>query len=228
MNARVAAATPALADAVGLPLADAQTELLLEQKAGRLQLRDLRPLAPGPIWVDLAALRGGGRRQLLGRAVGIRSGVRPLVIDATAGLARDAAELASLGCQVTAIERSPVVAAMLRDGLARAPELAERLQLIEGDAIDCLAGLAADVILLDPMFPPGKRALAKKPSQYLQALLGQPEDVVALFEAARRSAARRVVVKRPLHGPPLVGTPAASHRFKGKSVRFDVYLGGSG
>ncbi len=147
----------------------------------------------------------------------------PRVVDATAGLGADSHLLAALGCQVIAIERSPVVAAVLRDGIARA---GTPVELLLGDAIGILAELSTDVVTLDPMFPPGKSALAKKPSQYLQALLGQPADTAELFAAARAAARRRVVVKRPRIGPPLVESPRPSHCHEGKSVRFDVYLAG--
>ena len=64
--------------------------------------------------------RGGGRQQPLARAVGLRQGRSPEVLDVTAGLGRDAFVLASLGCQVVLLERSPVIAALLFDALERA------------------------------------------------------------------------------------------------------------
>ena len=62
----------------------------------------------------------------------------PTVVDATAGLgAMPRARLP--GCGVTLIERSPVVAALLQDGLTRAgqdpeigPWVRERMQLLHG------------------------------------------------------------------------------------------------
>ena len=57
---------------------------------------------------------------MIAKAVGIAQGVRPQVLDATAGLGKDAFVLASLGCQMTLIERQPLIAALLEDGLARA------------------------------------------------------------------------------------------------------------
>ena len=45
---------------------------------------------------------------------------RPRVLDATAGFARDAFVLACLGCHVDLVERSPIMAALLRHGLEQA------------------------------------------------------------------------------------------------------------
>ncbi|WP_457998882.1 class I SAM-dependent methyltransferase, partial [Klebsiella michiganensis] len=80
---------------------------------------------------------GGGRGEAVAKAVGIKGDYLPDVVDATAGLGRDAFVLASVGCRVRMLERNPVVAALLDDGLARGYAdaeiggwLQERLQLI--------------------------------------------------------------------------------------------------
>ncbi|TOM58423.1 16S rRNA (guanine(1516)-N(2))-methyltransferase, partial [Vibrio parahaemolyticus] len=84
------------------------------------------------------------------------------VIDATAGLGRDAFVLASLGCRVRMLERHPVVAALLDDGLQRGYQdaeigkwLKERMSLIHASSITALKEVthAPDVIYLDPMYP---------------------------------------------------------------------------
>ena len=49
---------------------------------------------------------GGGRGQALAKAMGLRAGKTPMIVDATAGLGRDSFLLASLGAQVVMIERS--------------------------------------------------------------------------------------------------------------------------
>jgi len=82
---------------------------------------------------------GGGRGQALPRAVGMKGGKTPNVVDATAGLGRDAFLLASLGAQVTLIERSPQMHALLADALARAADsdvgdIIARMTLLHGDA----------------------------------------------------------------------------------------------
>ena len=134
---------------------------------------------PGPVRVDFvegqAAHRrqfGGGNGQMIAKAVGIAQGVRPLVLDATAGLGKDAFVLASLGCQMTLIERQPLIAALLEDGLARARmdeevgPIVGRMRLLTGNAIERMRsweGEAPQVIYLDPMFPHrDKSALVKR------------------------------------------------------------------
>ncbi len=142
--------------------------------------------APGPVYVDLisgaVAHRrkfGGGKGQPIAKAAGFGKGKAPVIVDATAGLGRDAFVFASLGSEVWMIERSPVVAALLEDGLQRAladaetAPIAQRMHLLAGDAARLLTGLKdaerPDVIYLDPMFPPRqKSALVKKEMRLFQ------------------------------------------------------------
>ena len=76
--------------------------------------------------------------------MGIQPGIRPRVLDATAGLGRDAFVLATLGCEVSLIERQPLIAALLDDGLSRAAAdadvaaIAARMRLLEGNAIELM------------------------------------------------------------------------------------------
>ena len=176
------------------------------------------------------------RRELLTRAVGFK-GKSLDVIDMTAGLGRDAAVLALLGCHVTAIERNPVVFALLEDGLRRARDsdtadaLAVRMTLVRADACEFLSELPGkalpDVIYLDPMFPERTRsALVKKEMRLLTRLLRGKDNADSLLEAALHTGCHRVVVKRPLHAPhiatALVRQPPLE--FRGRSARFDVYF----
>ncbi len=174
------------------------------------------------------ARRGEGR---LATALGLRKHPAPLVLDATAGLGRDSVLAAALGCHVIACERSPIVALLLRDALARADngglrELASRVDVREGDARDVLAGLdeRPDVILVDPMFPDrGKAAKAQKEMQLLQRLLGSDEDAEDLLAVALEHATHRVVVKRPPHARPVAGRKP-DFVVEGKAARYDVYV----
>ncbi len=167
------------------------------------------------------------RRQPLGRAVG-RESVR--VVDATAGLAGDTVLLACMGYHVVAIERSPVLAAVIADGLARArdvagfAEMVNRIELRVGDARELFSSISEiDAVYVDPMFPPKRRASALPPKsvQVIRAIVGDDIDSTELVAAAQR-AARRVAVKRPKYASPLAGEP--SHTIESKLVRYDVYI----
>ncbi|WP_372723339.1 class I SAM-dependent methyltransferase, partial [Immundisolibacter sp.] len=141
----------------------------------------------------------------------------------------DAWRLAQAGFTVTAIERQPLVHALLEDALTRAPRLAGAgsLQAVRADARSVLDKLEPsawpEVIYLDPMFPEqGRTALPRRELQLLRELTGDDDNGVELATLARMRATRRVVVKRPLHAPPLL--PSVDVCFKGRAVRFDVYL----
>lgn len=174
----------------------------------------------------------GGRGNALARACGFSKGTVPSVIDATAGLGRDAFLLAGLGAQVTLIERSPVVHAALQAGMARAraanPKAAEvvgRMTLILGDSRALLGRLSADVVLVDPMHPPrGNTALVKQEMRALRAIVGTDPDALELMRAALACARQRVVLKWPRSAPPMDGLRRPSHQIVGKTIRYDVFI----
>lgn len=176
--------------------------------------------------------RGGERGHPLVRAAGIRKDRFPSIVDATAGLGRDAFLLASAGAAVTLIERSAEVHALLQDALARAaaesPELAEvvgRMTLIHGDARHLLPRLKPDVVIIDPMHPPRRNtALVKKEMRQLSAIVGADEDADELMKIALASARERVVLKWPLRAAPLLEAPKPSHQYAGKTVRYEVFV----
>lgn len=232
----------ALAERLGLPQGD-QATLVLRREAGRLVLAGDPKVYGKPLAVDFLAGKvahrrqfGGGRGQLVAKACGLGKGVTPHVVDATAGLGRDAFVLASLGARVLLIERVAAIAALLEDGLARAagdPEVGEivaRMRLAWADAGRELAATlaAADfppqVIHLDPMFPHrDKSALVKKEMRLFRELAGDDSDAPRLLEAALDLATHRVVVKRPRKAPPIAG-PAPQHVLEGKTSRYDLYV----
>lgn len=216
-------------------------ELLLIIDEQGVCLQQTGPKAPGPVRVDFvegqAAHRrkfGGGAGQQIAKAIGVKSGVRPYVADVTAGLGRDAFVLATLGCEVTMVERSPVIAALLKDGLRRAlahPDVAPiamRMRLVQGDGRSWLAeqkGLeeAPQVVYVDPMFPHSdKTAQVKKEMRLFRELIGGDEDAGELLAAALDTAKNRVVVKRPRKAPVIEGIEPGLV-LSGKSGRFDIY-----
>ncbi|GIU38455.1 class I SAM-dependent methyltransferase [Shewanella schlegeliana] len=222
--------------------ANAEFELVFENDILTLNKRDepkLKGISVDFVSGAVAHRRkfGGGRGQSIAKAVGLKQGVTPIVVDGTAGLGRDAFVLASLGCKVIMVERHPVVAALLEDGLRRAYEdaeiggwMRERMSLFHGSSIDSLADAAqasnteVDVVYLDPMYPHReKSALVKKEMRVFQSLVGADLDADGLLAPAMKLATKRVVVKRPDYADDLDGVKP-SMVIATKKNRFDVYV----
>ena len=184
---------------------------------------------------DYRRQHGGGRKQTIARAVGLKHNRNPSVLDLTGGLGRDAFVLCGLGCDLTLVERSSAVALLLEDGIARARQdewigemMRERFRLVHAEARQYLAGLAEDnrpdVIYLDPMYPARrKNAAIKKEMRLIKLLVGDDPDADSLLAPALEAARNRVVVKRPDYAPWLDGQKP-DLGVASKSHRFDVYL----
>ncbi len=189
-------------------------------------------VSASPAEIDTSSGAGRSLQAPIFKAVGVRHGERPRVLDCTAGLGSDAWLLAAAGCQVACVERQSMVHALLEDGLKRArttkPEIAARLTLLP-----CQPSLTAlenwrqdwqpESVYLDPMFPGTRKTAEKKAMKVLRLLAGDDADDDALLAPARALALRRVVVKRPSQAPHLNGVKP-SLVFEGKGFRFDVYL----
>ena len=211
----------------------------------KIYLQQTGRKAPGPIFaeftegaVDHRRKFGGGKGQMIAKAVGIKAGVYPNILDATAGLGKDSFVLASLGSQVTLLERSPIAYCLLENGLNRARDFAQendpelltvinRMQLIQQSSHDYLASLKTenlpDVIYLDPMFPEReKSAEVKKEMAAFHSLVGKDEDADLLLPLALAHVNYRVVVKRPRKAP-FLNNQTPSFQLDGKSSRFDIY-----
>jgi len=175
---------------------------------------------------------GGGRGQALPKAVGMKKGHCPTVVDATAGLGGDAFLLASLGAHVTLIERSPEMHTLLEDALGHAQEaggdiaeVVSRMTLLFGDAKDLLGTLKPEVVLVDPMHPPRKKsALVKSEMRLIREIVGEDPDAVDLMKVALKTAQKRVVLKWPMRADPMPDIPPCSHQITGKSTRYDVFM----
>ncbi|WP_295028234.1 class I SAM-dependent methyltransferase [Shewanella sp.] len=217
---------------------DAEFELVFENNTLILNKRDepkLKGISVDFVGGAVAHRRkfGGGRGQSIAKAVGLKQGVNPKVVDGTAGLGRDAFVLAGLGCTVTMVERHPVVAALLEDGLRRAYEdpyigdwMRERMILVHGSSLESVSELGneIDVVYLDPMYPHReKSALVKKEMRVFQSLVGADMDADGLLAPALALASKRVVVKRPDYAEDLDGVKP-SMVIATKKNRFDVYV----
>jgi len=225
-----------------LPLIDSlpeHTTYFLSLTTQHLLLKNQQNLKQGAIYVDFISgktrhrrLYGGGKNQPLAKAVGIKKDYRPTIIDATAGLGQDSFVLATLGCQVTLLERSPIIAALLYDGLQRAKqvdeitEIIQQLNLIHINSNNYLENLMTypDTIYLDPMYPHRqKSALVKKEMRILRDIVGDNEDDEKLLNVALFRANKRVVVKRPKYAD-ILGDIKPDFQIKSEKTRFDVYL----
>jgi len=159
----------------------------------------------GPVFIDFLGGKkahrrqfGGGKGQPLVRAMGHLENSLPKVLDATAGMGGDSYVLASLGFNVTMVERSFIVSALLDDALCRAKsqldttqsddvkadlgsnlindqvnELQQsinNLSLVNADSACYLLENKPkiDVVYMDPMYPEKKKKAAAK--KEMQAL----------------------------------------------------------
>ncbi len=180
---------------------------------------------------------GGGRGQAIAKAVGLKPGVTPSILDVTAGLAGDAFVFASLGCPVTLIERSSALSCLLENAVERA-SLNEKFQAIlrQGfNIINCdanayiteqlsLNNKPPDVIYIDPMYPMRKKsALVKKDMQVLQRLHEETVNSSELLDNALLFAKKRVVVKRPVYAETL-NKKKPNSCIKSKKTRYDLYI----
>lgn len=208
----------------------------------KLQLMQTDTPAQGGVSVDFNSPQSDYRRsqisikkEAIAKAVGAKANHRPSVLDATAGLGRDGFVLAALGCKVTLLERNPVVAALLYDGLRRAKASAslsgwieDRLEFIHCSSLDLaqvesLVTSAPEVVYLDPMYPHKKKsASVKKEMKVFQSVVGADLDADGLLENALKLATQRVVVKRPDYAEPLAGVKP-SFVISSKKNRFDIY-----
>ncbi|MBH23654.1 MAG: hypothetical protein CMH57_04135 [Myxococcales bacterium] len=174
-----------------------------------------------------------GRDHPLIRAIAPAEG-RPVreVWDGTLGLAGDALHIAhALQVAVFGVEASPVLAALVGEGLARMSEegrawseAAGRVRVMEGRAQERLAGVEADVVYLDPMFT--EPAAAASGFGIVRRLaVGAPLGE-ALLEAACGAARRRVVVKWPggVEAPEVApsGLGGWNRRVRGRAVDYLV------
>lgn len=203
-----------------------------------------------PIFVDFESAqmkfrcRGGVDGEMVVKSFGLSKRERAgrLIVDSSAGLGTDAYLLAVAGYQVLAVERNPMVFALLKDGWQRMSDArADRgepkleFEIVEGDGALILgamkaAGSRPHGVYFDPMFEDESKkgkSLPRKEMATLRDLLsgdgggGQApsefvRDAVGVVEA-------RVVVKRPTGAQPVLIDPGPVNRIEGKVAGYDIY-----
>lgn len=175
---------------------------------------------------------GKGRGQNLAKAVGFKFNKNRTIIDATAGLGYDAFILASLGANVTLIERSEKIYDLLKAAISEAKlyggeisNIVNRMNLLFGDSKDILPNIAPEVILIDTMYKDRKKsALVKNDMRLVREVVGSDSDHVELINVALNNASKRVVIKQPRYAETLGNIKGCSHQILGKTIRYDVYV----
>jgi 16S rRNA (guanine1516-N2)-methyltransferase len=162
--------------------------------------------------------------EVLARAIGIKNKERPHVLDLTAGLLGDTLLFLAFGCQVTAVERHPIVAFLIQSALKNARhEKIENLEFVESDAAHYLENTSEEeVVFFDPMYEDAnQKSSPKKEMRIFREVIGKDLDAKSIFTLAENKA-RRLVVKRPRLSEALSDKKAVE--FKGKATRYDVYF----
>ena len=175
---------------------------------------------------------GKGRGQNLAKAVGFKFNKNRTIIDATAGLGYDAFILASLGANVTLIERSEKIYDLLKEAISEAKlyggeisKIVNRMNLLFGDSKDILPNIAPEVVLIDTMYKERKKsALVKNDMRLVREVVGSDSDHVELINVALNNASKRVVIKQPRYAETLDNIKGCSHQILGKTIRYDVYV----
>lgn len=184
----------------------------------------------GDIWQRIS--KPDLKHEILYKALGIKGGVFPTVLDTTAGWGKDALMMAAFGCEVTLCEKHPQVAEKLQQALHNAKSseqlapIVKRMTLKPMCAIEYMHSLTdnrPDVIVCDPMFSHTSSALPKKDMQILRSIQHDTteEDVFELVKAAIHTATKRVIVKRAKNCAPYY--PKPNFTLKARSHHFDIY-----
>lgn len=220
---------------------DGISTLILTDKRLELHIHDENTRKPSVLFTDFLEGKAGYRfvnnlttKQPLAKAVGIKPGFRPDIIDATAGLGQDSFVLACLGCKVVMVERSPIIHALLTDGMKRAaqsetifPIVSKNITTVCMDSSIYLKNLSSSphTVYMDPMYPHNpKAALNKKDMRIVREIVGDDDDSEKLLQNALACAHNRVVVKRPKRAEAIAIATKPSHTIAMKNSRFDVYM----
>lgn len=214
-------------------------EFLLIVEDEIVSLLDTKEKTNKPFYIDFASGKnihrkkyGGGRGEDIAKAIGLNKSSQLTILDSTAGLGQDSFVMASLGANITMLERSPIIFTLLQNGLERGqeqPEISDIIKRMTAHNIGAKEYIEQtakifDVIYIDPMYPKKeKSALPKKEMVIFRQIVGDDIDSDEILPLALTKAKKRVVVKRPI-GAPFLNNTQSSHSINGKVCRFDIYV----
>ncbi|MBK7893150.1 MAG: class I SAM-dependent methyltransferase [Bdellovibrionales bacterium] len=203
-----------------------------------------------PIFVDFESAqlkfrrRGGVDGEMVVKSFGLspRERAGRLIVDCSAGLGTDAYLLALAGYRVLAVERNPLVFAMLQDGWRRMSDARTargepglEFRVVAGEGSDVLRELLAAGerpygVYFDPMFEDeskkGKSLPRKEMATLRDLLFGTViggQSPAEFLRYAMGVVIGRVVVKRPTGAPPVLLEPGPVNRIEGKVAGYDIY-----
>tara|TARA_B100000686_G_scaffold33056_1_gene34601 strand:- start:10593 stop:11342 length:750 start_codon:yes stop_codon:yes gene_type:complete len=198
---------------------------LLVVDEGMIYLKDCMDTRSRPIYCNFQKwIKEPKKKNLIRSMKGVPQ--NSVIIDATAGLGRDALILSSLSKKVIVIERVPWLHALLKDGINNSRGIIPSLNHIKALCCESKKYLSSlkdrpEVIYLDPLFERGTKSKAKKEVQALRELVSQTNEK-ELLEIALIKARDRVIVKRHRKAKNLAGIKP-TYCLKGRVIRYDVY-----
>ena len=157
------------------------------------------------------------------------------ILDCTGGFARDAAILASLGNNVTLIERNPLIMSLLVDAREKIKNdgiryIFSRIKNRFGNCIDFIrrTDMHFDYIYFDFMFNINKSALPSKNEQFLRKIVKNDvnENVDIIHETIQRVRSK-IIIKEHISSNDYDNFDIIN-TYKGKTVKYHLLEGKSG
>ena len=157
------------------------------------------------------------------------------ILDCTGGFARDAAILASLGNEVTLIERNPLIMSLLVDARKKIKSddirsIFSKIKLRFGNCVDFLRNMNMhfDYIYFDFMFNINKNALPSKNEQFLRKIvkndINENRDII--HETIQRVSSK-IIIKEHISSNDYDNFDIIN-TYKGKTVKYHLLHGKNG
>ena len=157
------------------------------------------------------------------------------ILDCTGGFARDAAILASLGNNVTLIDRNPVIMSLLIDAREKIKSddiryIFSRIKIRFGNCIEFIRNTSKhfDYIYFDFMFNINKSALPSKNEQFLREIVKNDinENIDIIHETIQRVKSK-IIIKEHISSNDYDNFDIIN-TYKGKTVKYHLLKGKSG
>jgi|GEM_PF-858725 len=201
--------------------------LRLDEDGLAIITKQFQPLYVHDIYNKVYLRKDNLSRELLIQAIKIKPAPDILIIDATAGFAKDSVLLGLYGYKVLMLEQNPILATIVYYAMNNRIIPADNLQLIFTNSLDYFKtnqNIEPYAIYLDPMFKKQDTALAKKDMQIIQLLTkDETNSDTELFKLAY-PLCKKLIVKRDNKQAVLVPAPLPTYSKQGKTIRYDIYV----